>query len=87
MKNSQKKKKKEKVVKIKEECVPSTSSDTEPTSSSDENDDICIRGNSPPYSYLSAIESVTVKADESGTPDSDSSSDQSENQQKHARSI
>ena len=47
-------------MKIKEECVPSTSSDTEPTSSSDEIDNISVGGNNPSYSYSSATESVAV---------------------------
>ena len=72
---------------IKEEYVSSTSSDTQPTSSSDENDDIIIGGNSLPCSYSSATESAAVNSDSSGSQDSDSSSDQSENQQKNSRSI
>ena len=69
--------KEEKPEEIKEEYVSITSSDTEPSSSSDENDDISVGGNSPPYSYSSATESVVVKSDTSGTSESDSSSDQS----------
>ena len=77
----------EKPEEIKEEYVSSTSSDTEPSNSSDEDDDISIGGNSPPYSYSSATETAAVNSDSSGFPDSDSYSEQSENQQKNSRSI
>ena len=79
--------KEEKPEEIKEEYISSTSSNNKPASSSDENDDISIGGNSPPYSYSSATETAAVNSDSSGSPDSDSYSDQSENQQKNSRSI
>ena len=77
----------EKPQEVKEEYVSSANSDTEPSNSSDEDDDISIGGNSPPYSYSSATETAAVTSDSSGYPDTDSSSDQSENQQKNSRSI